>query len=153
MARTALNGLKNDDFSDRELLHVVNDLADNDGYTTSQEIAHQLGIRLETNGHHVTQEDHLNHGIRCVGTRFAWMVRFGFCERDEDRTKWRLTAEGHDLMNGRLTSGLQKALDKLDPADRVLLMREIATGYVDSSPAAAAMLRREWQRGYRRRGR
>lgn len=144
MGRTALNGLKNEDYTDRELLHILNDVADGDGWASTFDIAAVLPIK------HPDGEDHGTHASRCVASRFAWMTRYGWVERDESRTKWRLTRVGRDLMNGKLNKSFQTAMDKLSPGDRVLVVRAMGAAFRTGSPEAATMLRREWLHGARR---
>lgn len=149
MARTALRSLKNSDFSDRELLHLLSDLADSDGWTTTPELATALGIKPSES---MTPRQQEAYARRCVGSRYAAMKRFGFVERDETRTKWRVTKVGRDLMSGKLTKGLEQALGKLSSGDRILIMRSLTQAFRTDRVEAATMLRREWQHGAHRNG-
>lgn len=144
MARNALRSLRNEDYSDRELLHICADEAGTDGWTTTDDLASVIGISAPPD---LTGKYRTLYAKRCIATRFSWMVRFGWVERDEDRTSWRVTRIGRDLMNGNLDKSLEKNLGKLSAGDRVLVMRHMTQGYRSSRDEAAAMLRREWQHG------
>lgn len=149
MARTALNSLTNYDYSDRELLHILNDTADAEGWAETADLAEVIGVTMPSvNGQHSDREKQA-YAHRCTAMRFSWMARYGWVERDEGRTKWRLTDIGHDLMDGKLTKTLQNALDRLDAGDRVLVMREIGNAYRAAPDPARHMLRREGIRGFR----
>jgi hypothetical protein len=149
--RTKLRSLKNIDFSDRELLHVLSDVADDDGWATTPELGQTLGIVAPETM--VTPNQKIAYVHRCVGARYAFMKRAGWVERDETRTKWRITRIGRDLMMGNLSKALENSLGKLKPGDRVLVMRSLTQAYRADRVESATMLRREWQHGAQRNGR
>jgi hypothetical protein len=76
------------------------------------------------------------------------MIRYGWLEHHStDRKLWRLTAMGHAILDGGdLTKTMQTMLDKLSPAQRVRLTREIGQSGSRSPDEIKAALRREWQR-------
>jgi hypothetical protein len=127
--------------ADTELLAIVDDLADENGWTATLAVRTQLGENIEEIGHHSG-----------VGSRLAWMTRFGWLERSyEQKSVWRLTAMGHAILDGGdLSATLEKALDKLSPAQRVRLTREMAQGGSRSADEIKTALRREWQRAMTR---
>lgn len=150
MARgAALRSLKNADYTDRELMHILDGCANNEGWATTDDIMDALRIS-HPSGANATDEERAQYARQCIGTRFSWMVRYKYLERDEDRTKWRLTDTGHDLMNGKLTRTVEKALDKMKPGDRVLAIRMITDGFVRTNPGSI-MMRREWEHNTARR--
>ena len=103
--------------SDTELLAIVDDLADENGWTTTLAVRLQLGEDPEAVGHRTG-----------IGGRLAWMVRYGWLERHADRKRsdWRLTAMGHAMLdNPDLSRAVESALAKLNPAQRIRLAREI----------------------------
>jgi hypothetical protein len=150
VARTALRSLRNEDFSDRELLHILNDLADNEGWATTEEIADALHISPPGR---VTKDYREKYGKHCVATRYSWMVRYGWVERDPSRTKWRLTEIGEELMAGNLNKRIEDAISQLSSGDRILVMRRMTEAFRIDREEAATMLRREWLHGARRNGR
>lgn len=145
----ALHSLKNIDYSDRELLHILNDLAGTE-WATTDDLADQIRITPPpgNNGQGAMNDAQKRaYAKRCIATRYSWMRRFGWVERDEDRTKWRVTQIGRDLMNGKLTKGLAASLERINAADRVLVMRSLTKAYQGERNEAKTMLRREWQHG------
>jgi hypothetical protein len=125
--------------SDTELLAIVDDLADENGWTTNLDVRSQLGEDIETVKH------------SGVGSRMAWMRRYGWLERN-DSGHHRLTAMGHAILdNPNLSKAVEQALGKLNPAQRVRLTREISEGGTHAPPEIQAALRREWQRNIQRR--
>lgn len=122
--------------SDTELLAVVDDLADELGWTTTLAVRLQLGENPEEVGH--------RSGI---GVRLGWMRRYGWLERSPDSGEWRLTPVGHSILdNPSLSRSVETALSKLNPAQRVRLAREIGESGHHSPPEVQAALRRQWQR-------
>ena len=95
--------------SDPELLAVVDDLGDENGWTTTYDVRKQLGENVE--------EVRRRTG---VGPRLGWMKRYGWLERSPDDGRWRLTAMGHAILdNPSLSKTVENALDRLNPAQRV----------------------------------
>lgn len=147
----ALHSLKNIDYSDRELLHILHDLAGTE-WATTDDLADQIRITPPSrNGSSkkMTDGEKRLYAKRCIATRYSWMRRFGWVERDEHRTKWRVTDIGRDLMNGRLTKSLATSLDKLSTADRVLVMRSLTDAYRTDRIEGQTFIRREWTHGAR----
>jgi hypothetical protein len=128
--------------SDTELLAVIDDLADENGWTHTLDVRMQLGEHPEEVGH--------RSGI---GPRLGWMARYGWLERHPDEPgTWRLTAMGHAILDGAdLSKAFEKALAKLSPAQRIRLTREIGQAGAHSSAEIKTALRREWQRTLLRR--
>ena len=126
--------------SDTELLGIVDDLADEDGWTQTLDVRVQLGEDPEAGRH------------SGVGGRLAWMRRFGWLERHpESRTYWRLTAMGHAILDDpKLSRTLESALEKLNPAQRVALTRELAEAGGGSASEIRKALGRQWQRSFGR---
>ncbi|MCI4361286.1 MAG: hypothetical protein L3J91_06235, partial [Thermoplasmata archaeon] len=120
--------------SDSELLGIIDDLADENGWVTILDLRLQLGENVERVRH------------SGVGSRVAWMRRYGWLERDEVGAH-RLTAMGHAiLVNPELSKTVESALERLNPAQRVRLTREIAAGAQGAPDELWAAIRREWQR-------
>lgn len=95
-------GLKLSEFSDRELLHRVAELGDNEGWVTTKQFAEAVRV------------SHPN-ATQCVGTRFGWMRRFGILEKSRDR--WRLTPVGEAVRVARLSPSTLDALETLTPTE------------------------------------
>jgi len=133
--------------SDTEVLGMVDDLADENGWVTTYGVRQQLGEK---------PPDRLYN----IGQRLGWMRRFGWLEKGE-RTKveswvgpgwewtstWRLTAMGHAILdNPNLSRTVENALEKMNPAQRVRLAREIGESGNAGPNEIRAALRRQWQR-------
>jgi hypothetical protein len=120
---------------DTEMLAVVDDLADENGWTTTVDVRLQLGEDIETVKH------------SGIAIRLAWMKRYGWLERSQETGQWRLTAMGHAILdNPNLSKAVATALDKLTPAQRVRVAREIGESGHHAPPEVRAALRRQWQR-------
>jgi len=132
--------------SDTELLGIIDDLADENGWATSTDVRLQLGEN---------PEDSDQQRRSGVGPRLGWMVRYGWLEKVGKTkaidTQYRLTAMGHAILDGGdLSRTFQAALEKLNPAQRVRLTRAIAEEGVSSADEIKAALRREWRRNFGR---
>jgi hypothetical protein len=131
--------------SDSELLGIVDDLADENGWTRGYDVRLQLGENIEERGRRSG-----------VGPRLSWMVRYGWLEkgepqRDEETGNrfavWRLTAMGHALLDDpRLARSVENALEKMNPAQRLALTRELGEFGSHTALEIRSALRRQWQR-------
>jgi hypothetical protein len=134
--------------SDSEILGIVDDLADENGWTATYDVRIQLGEKMD-------QSDRKSG----IGPRLAWLRRYGWLERGErekieqsDGTwvwtqRWRLSAMGHALLdNPDLSKAIETALSKLNPAQRLALTRELGDAGNTTAPEIRAALRRQWQR-------
>lgn len=125
--------------SDSELLAIVDDLADEDGWTSSIDVRSRLGEDLEAVKH------------SGIPQRLAWSTRYGWLERHPDRALWRLTPEGNAILGGDLSRTFERSFERLTPAQRVTLTRELSAGGRAASSSFRDALRREWQRNLLRR--
>jgi hypothetical protein len=127
--------------SDTELLAIVDDLADENGWTQTIDVRMQLGENVETVKH------------SGVPQRLSWMRRYGWLERSPESTRlWRLTAMGHAVLdNPQLSRSVENALERLNPAQRLRLAREIAEGGHNAPMEVYTALRRQWTRSLGRR--
>jgi hypothetical protein len=141
--------------SDAELLAVVDDVADENGWATTFSIRYQLGEdpwQTRGKGQGPTSG---------VGIRLAWLRRYGWLEKgrtikvesDEPEygwrwsQSWRLTAMGQALLDHpELSRSFETAFEKLNPAQRLHLVRELGEGGVRAPEEIRAALRRQWRR-------
>ena len=129
-----LNALTLLDFSDYELLAIIDDHLNDDGWASVWDIAETLGIKRE-------------HAQRCVSSRFSWMKRWGWIQKHPDeRGLYALTAVGEALAKGRLTKAAERALSDLSPGDRVRVTRKLAVDTAQVGFQARKMMQREWRR-------
>lgn len=129
---TPRHGLKLTEFEDVEFLYALEDNADHEGWTSSQDLAN--GLRLD-----------VDNPTRNVGARLSWLRRYGVVEYRRDGKKWRLTDAGRSLVHGTLTKA--QALTIARTADeRVLaLTRAVSHELVTADGVAAAMMHRQWR--------
>lgn len=134
---TGLDRLTLYDFNDRELLLIVLELCEaSDGFTSSADIAEQLGIRSK-------------HPKSSVGSRMASLARIGAVMRDPDtpqsqNTRWAVTPIGQAIASGRLKATQERALQTMDEGALLLLMRGLADRWGTSNQTASQLIRREW---------
>lgn len=121
--------------SDTELLAIVDDNADENGWTVNSDVRLALG----------EDTDAVKHSG--VGSRLAWMRRYGWLEKRPEDGRQRLTAMGHAILDDpKLSKAIETALSRLNPAQRLALTRNIAEGGKGSPDEVRTALRREWQR-------
>jgi len=127
MADLSLYGI-----GDVELLAIVDDLAGEDGATSTIDVRLQLGENIE-------------NGQRSgVGPRLAWMVRYGWLERAGPGL-WRLSDDGVEILDDpELSTAFDKELGSLNAAQRLEVVRAIAGRSERLSVSNA--LRRQWKR-------
>ena len=127
--------LKIDEFGDIELLALVNDTADPDGWVTTEEMALVTGIDAK-------------NALHCVGSRFAYLRRIGAMEKDLETTKrWRLSPIGKAMVKGTLNAREARMLENLTDDKLLSLARGVTTRYRTTGATGAQLMRREWQYG------
>ena len=134
---------------DTEVLYIVDDVADENGWATVAAVQQQMG------------EDPFAVSRSQVGGRLAWLRRYGWLEKGErvrfyandEQEQWRwtnvyrLTAMGHALIsNPRLSRAMEGAMAKLNPAQRLALTRELGEAGQGAAPEIHHALRRQWRR-------
>jgi hypothetical protein len=143
--------------SDADILGILDDLSDENGWATTMAVRVQLGEDpwIPSTGEHRSG----------VGIRLAWLRRYGWLEKgqrekiesDDERgwrwsQSWRLTAMGQALLDHpELSRTVEKAMDGLNPAQRLRLVRELGESGFGAAPEIHAALRRQWRRSMRLR--
>ena len=134
------------DVSDAELLGIIHDVSDENGWASSLSVRLQLGENIE---------DATETSRSGVGSRCAWLVRYGWLERgervkDEDNRWWatyRLSDMGRALLlNPKLTAQFERTLSGLNAAQRLRLTRELAEAGHGAPMEIRTALRRQWLR-------
>jgi hypothetical protein len=99
------------DYSDRELLAIMFDLAGT-GVVTSRELAVRLFAipDLEDN------TDQIKHATKCAGTRLSWMKRFGLVETGDNKGEWQISIAGDQLRRSRLRSTVSTGIAQTEAA-------------------------------------
>ncbi len=149
--------LKLENFSDRELLHILNDLTSERGdWVETHTIAERIG--LQRNG--LSDEQYALHAQRCVSVRFSWIARLSGCvEKDPARKqgqapRWRLTMIGLQVVNAKIADGTAKRLaEGISDFDALLALDALSRRYRGTDSGAANLMRREWQYGTHRKRR
>jgi hypothetical protein len=127
--------LKLEEFSDRELLSILLDVSDDDGWATSAEVAEAIrGLDAK-------------HPAQNVGIRFGWLRRFGVVEYDRIEHRWRMTPAGLTVIGRKLSDREEQALGRFGDDALVQVIRHCTSTYRRSHYATANLARREWQWG------
>jgi hypothetical protein len=119
------------DYSDRELLALVRDLQDEEGWTSTESLLNRLKL------------DHENPA-QCVATRMGWMGRYGAVEKSDKGGKYRLSPIGEVMVSGKLTKTTEKVLDGIKPDQMLLVTRWLGERQRNSEDTAKSLIRREW---------
>lgn len=139
------------EMGDRELLNLLDGLADNEGWCDVEELADAIGL------------DHKNP-THCVGARLGGMRSLGMVERKAERREgkvrrlWRLTPKGEFVGSGRLKAAQRRAIDEAAPEELVVMMQGLGSSFLQVDRADAMLLNRTWrsarvQRKFSRNGR
>src|SRR5215469_7318996 len=127
--------------SDMELLAIIDDLSDENGWALTSDVRLQLGENL----------DRANYKSG-VGPRLSWMKRYGWLEGEgtgsqKNPKRWRLTAVGEALLdNPKLSAAFEKTFNGLNLAQRLALTRELGEGAGNAADEIRTALRRQWTR-------
>lgn len=133
---------------DVEVLGIVDDLADENGWVTTYAMRARLG------------EDVDSPERSGVGSRLGWLRHWGWLEKGErERVEtndergwrwsqsWRLTAMGDALLdNPKLPAQVERSLSAANPAQRLALTRELAESGLGAPAEIRVALRRQWTR-------
>lgn len=122
------------DYSDIELLHMMLDEADPEGWVGVHDLAEALAIDAK-------------HPAQHVGVRLGWMRRYGAVERHPDEPSWRPTAMGRALVLSGIDGDQRAALEGLTSEQMLALTRMLAGRYRRVGETAAHLMRREWRYG------
>lgn len=137
-----------EDMSDREFLLVLDDHADEDGWTDSQTIADALDLAER----------------RVASSRLSWLRRWGAVEREVERDeagnirvrrngqtfytqRWRLTDVGAALAHGHLLARQQQSLERLEDAQMLEVTRWVTERARRVNGTAGKLMAREWRYG------
>lgn len=137
--------LKLASFSDRELLHLLHDLGDHEGWVELDHLVVQLN--LSRNG--MTEADHHKHVRRCIGIRLGWIRRLTLCvERDKKpQGRWRLTVSGQEVVKARLSRDFDAKLEGIGEYAALPALEALTRRYMTADVKAANLMRRQWQYG------
>lgn len=135
--------LRLEDFSDRELLALVADHEDSEGWADSLHVAQAIWPKYGT--------EEPERARASVARRFSWLRRWGVMEKG-DSGLWRLTRDGRLLAEGRLSEGQRRSVTDLDDEQLMSLGYAMADRYQEAGETPAILFRRAMQFAtYRRR--
>lgn len=139
------SNLKLASFSDREILHMLADLAGTEGWVDADDLVNRVGIPTDADD----GEELAKALRRSVGSRMAWIKKLSGCvERDEKRPGvWRLTERGKAVIKANLPTELRARLEGLEELRGVDAVSVLARRYMGGSFEAANLMRREWSYG------
>lgn len=128
------------DFSDRELLALIVDLADSDlGGVSTAALAE------------VIRPD-VKYPLTSVGIRLGYLKRLGLLTRDTVTRQWHLTMVGYQFTRGRLTAAQNRAIGALDDPGAAWVATEALSALLaDAGPEQATLMRRQWTHGWAQR--
>jgi hypothetical protein len=141
--------LKLENYSDREMLHLLNDLAGEDGWVDVEILAERVG--LVANG--MSEAQLAIHSRRCISGRLSWIRKLsGTVERHPDKSSlfWRLTVSGQEIVQARLSQALVTGLDQIADANSLLALDALSRRFRRADVKAANLMRREWMYGTHR---
>lgn len=133
--------LSNWGISDTEVLAIVVDVAEPDGWSRTFDVRVQLGEHPEESKHRTG-----------VPSRLAWLRRYGWLERNPEDGRWRLTPMGHLILDKpRLSASFERTLTGLTPAQQLAATRQLAERSAGAPPELHTAYRRQWVRSVRPR--
>jgi hypothetical protein len=147
-----LAGLRNIDYTDRELLHVIESTTSNGDGALAQDVAVALGFEPD------------GRGRQSVSVRLSWMVRYGYLDRVDpkeqpdgkagDPVRWVITPLGRELMVGKLSKSVESQIDRASAGSQLLIMRRLARrAFFESDEGIGTAVRREYQHSEAHRNR
>lgn len=116
------------EFRDLDLMLTVH----NEGGLTSAQLADVLGI---------------TDGAHGVGSRAAWMRRFGMFDYDERTGMWTLSAGGKRVVEAKRRAAALQAVEDVPDESIVDIMSHVTARYRLGDPMTAHLLRREFAFG------
>jgi hypothetical protein len=136
------------DYSDREFLLLLEDVAEADGWADSEELAVRLDLKTR----------------RSAAQRLSWLARWGAVEKEHARDhtgnlryhrdgkpmytqRWRLTDAGRALAYGEIKARQRQALDRFGDEQLLELTRWL-TGRTRDGGMATKLALREWKHGH-----
>jgi len=120
------------DYRDLDLMLAANEIANEDGYFSTEDLAMRLGM-----------EDDL----RAVAMRLAWMRRYGVFTLDENRRLWRLTRAGERHIEAKQIAAASDSIEIVPDEALIDVMAHVTSRYRHGDAVTATLLRREFQFG------
>jgi hypothetical protein len=146
--KRASSQLRIRDFSDREILAVMNDISHD--YVVVTELAHRI---FGLNGN--DDEDVQKHAARCVTARLVWMQRYGLVRREREKgdeaSRWSLSEMGKVLRYTPLGRSLSAAITNTPQNSLLELTHQVTDRMQGEGSITGRAMRREFEYQIKRR--
>lgn len=130
------------DYSDRELLAIVGDLARANGNPGGAVEARAVAVRVFGVKDTPRNEEDLSYFSKCVTARFTWMRRFGLLEKGEHVGEWFLSEKGNAYRRAKLTRAIESQIASMDD-ELIALAHAVGDRMVKADDVGATAIRRE----------
>jgi len=131
-------------FSDEELLALVRDNLDEEGWVTSSDLADAIGV-----------PDDEEQRLAGIGIRLGWMVRYGVIRKNDKPpllpSRYTITGRGIVILDAAFSKDLETQLRGLKGEALWRLAREVTGRYGRADDVSASLVRRSFLRADRRR--
>ena len=124
------------DFRDLDLMLKIEAEGNDEGWLEAADLASSMGFGEE---------------VQPISMRLAWMRRYGMLDYDPEKRMWRLSSGGQRVSRARLRAREASVIEAMPDEAMVEVMANVTTRYWRGDPMTAAMLRREFLYGTRRR--
>lgn len=124
------------DFRDLDLMLMIEERADEDGWAETADLASSLGF---------------DDSLQPLGIRFAWMRRYGILDHNAKERTWRLTEGGLRVVEAKLRAAQSRTIEAIPDESLIDVMANVTRRYHHGDPMIATMLRREFMFGTQRR--
>lgn len=124
------------DFRDLDLMLMIEERADDDGWAETADLASSLGF---------------DDTLQPLGIRFSWMRRYGMLDHDARSRAWRLTDGGMRVVEAKLRAAQSRTIEAIPDESLIDVMANVTRRYQQGDPMIATMLRREFLYGTSRR--
>ena len=142
MRRNGRPSLRITDFSDRELLALIKDVEDTEGWANAQSVAERIWPRA-------AKDDEFAVMARTsVNQRLGWLRREGDLVEKNDKVKfeWRLTDRGLMLLKGKVNSPTRNFIESYaEDADLLEVMSLLGERWQSTDYETGWVVKREWQ--------
>jgi hypothetical protein len=131
------------DFRDLDLMLTLAERGDDEGWSTTHELASSFGFGDE---------------VQALAGRLRWMHTFGMVEqprnmRPQDERLWRLTSGGGRVVEAKLRAAESRVIEAIPDESLIDVMANVTRRYQNGDPMIATMLRREFAFGTAKRKR
>jgi hypothetical protein len=124
------------DFRDLDLLLKIEAEGDQEGWVDSEHMARSLGFG----------DDRMP-----ISRRLAWMRHYGMLDFDQQQRIWRVSPGGRRVIEAKLRAAQARTIEALPDESMIEVMANIGSRYHLADPMTAAMLRREFLFGTKKR--